>query len=113
MGRGEWRLGDGKKGKNTKQLFLETDNPFISNIFLSFESSIQRSLDIETKSFPGFSITNPYETREREREEKEKILGTRFNIRAFYPQLIKSESMGAPGRCATCHLSDFAETWPV
>ena len=26
---------------------------------------------------------------------------------------IKSESMGAPGRCATCHLSDFAETWPV
>ena len=26
---------------------------------------------------------------------------------------IKSESMGAPGRYATCHLSDFAETWPV
>ena len=26
---------------------------------------------------------------------------------------IKSESMGAPGRRATCHLSDFAETWPV
>ena len=26
---------------------------------------------------------------------------------------IKSESMGAPGRCATCHLSDFAETWPA
>ena len=25
----------------------------------------------------------------------------------------KSESMGAPGRCATCHLSDFADTWPV
>ena len=25
---------------------------------------------------------------------------------------IKSESMGAPGRCATCHLSDFSETWP-
>ena len=27
--------------------------------------------------------------------------------------VFKSESMGAPGRCATCHLSDFAETWPV
>ena len=27
--------------------------------------------------------------------------------------LIKSESMGAPGRCATCYLSDFNETWPV
>ena len=26
---------------------------------------------------------------------------------------IKSESMGAPGRCATCDLSDFNETWPV
>ena len=26
---------------------------------------------------------------------------------------VKSESMGAPGRRATCHLSDFAETWPV
>ena len=26
---------------------------------------------------------------------------------------IKSESMGAPGRRATCHLSDFPETWPV
>ena len=25
----------------------------------------------------------------------------------------KSESMGAPGRCATFYLSDFAETWPV
>ena len=25
----------------------------------------------------------------------------------------KSESMGAPGRCATCYLSDFNETWPV
>ena len=25
----------------------------------------------------------------------------------------KSESMGAPGRCATCYLSDFDETWPV
>ena len=85
----EWRWCDGKKGKNTEQLFLETDNPFISNIFLSFESSIQRSLDIETKSFPGFSITRPYGTRERKREEKEKILGTRFNIRACYPQLIK------------------------
>ena len=85
---GEWRWCDGKKGKNTEQLFLETDNPFISNIFLSFESSIQRSLDIETKSFPGFSITRPFGTREREREEKEKILGTRFNIRA-YAQLIK------------------------
>ena len=46
------------------QLSLETDDPFISNIFLSFESSIQRSLDIETKSFPGFSITRLYETRE-------------------------------------------------
>ena len=31
-----------------------------------------------------------------------------------YPIIgFKSESMGAPGRCATCHLSDFAETWPV
>lgn len=84
---GSWE--EGEEGKNTKQLFLETDNPFISNIFLSFESSIQRSLGIETKSFPGFSITRPYETREQEREEKEKILGTRFNIRAFYTQLIK------------------------
>lgn len=84
---GSWE--EGEEGKNTKQLFLETDNPFISNIFLSFESSIQRSLGIETKSFPGFSITRPYETRERERAEKEKILGTRFNIRACYPQLIK------------------------
>ena len=27
--------------------------------------------------------------------------------------LFKSESMGAPGRCATCYLSDFDETWPV
>ena len=27
--------------------------------------------------------------------------------------VLKSESMGAPGRCATCHLSDFPETWPV
>ena len=26
---------------------------------------------------------------------------------------VKSESMGAPGRRATCHLSDFPETWPV
>ena len=26
---------------------------------------------------------------------------------------LKSESMGAPGSRATCHLSDFAETWPV
>ena len=26
---------------------------------------------------------------------------------------VKSESMGAPGRCATCYLSDFNETWPV
>ena len=26
---------------------------------------------------------------------------------------IKSESMGGPGRCATCDLSDFNETWPV
>ena len=26
---------------------------------------------------------------------------------------IKSESMGAPGRRATCYLSDFDETWPV
>ena len=26
---------------------------------------------------------------------------------------LKSESMGAPGRCATCYLSDFDETWPV
>ena len=25
----------------------------------------------------------------------------------------KRESMGAPGSRATCHLSDFAETWPV
>ena len=25
----------------------------------------------------------------------------------------KSESMGAPGRRATCCLSDFDETWPV
>ena len=29
------------------------------------------------------------------------------------PNRIKSESMGAPGRRATCHLSDFPETWPV
>ena len=27
--------------------------------------------------------------------------------------LLKSESMGAPGRRATCYLSDFDETWPV
>ena len=26
---------------------------------------------------------------------------------------VKSESMSAPGRCATCYLSDFNETWPV
>ena len=25
----------------------------------------------------------------------------------------KSESVGAPGRCATCYLFDFDETWPV
>ena len=31
---------------------------------------------------------------------------------AFY-NLLKSESMGAPGRRATCYLSDFDETWPV
>ena len=27
--------------------------------------------------------------------------------------VLKSESMGAPGRCATCYLTDFNETWPV
>ena len=27
--------------------------------------------------------------------------------------VFKSESMGAPGRRATCYLSDFDETWPV
>ena len=32
----------------------------------------------------------------------------KFDVREF-----KSESMGAPARCATCYLSDFNETWPV
>ena len=29
------------------------------------------------------------------------------------PLKIKPESMGAPGGCTTCYLSDFNETWPV
>ena len=26
---------------------------------------------------------------------------------------VKNESMGAPGRCATCYVTDFNETLPV
>ena len=26
---------------------------------------------------------------------------------------LKNESMGAPGRCATCYVTDFNETLPV
>ena len=40
-------------------------------------------------------------------------LFTNHNTGNYLRHGIKSESMGAPGRCATCCLSDFNETWPV
>ena len=44
---------------------------------------------------------------------KEFVKGEKKTVKWLVFDRIKSESMGAPGRCATCYLSDFNETWSV